>query len=322
MNLHLISSDASGRVCGTNKTQLFDHLPLCQYNDASAILVPVTFFADYRFNETLWANNKPVIVVDYLEYGWSFWHNRTESHIFGDGNLPPYLQQNPEWAKLDQWIAKQPRVLHFKRELLAKDAGPQIRPISFLCMHGEAPLQSREQFESRPCDVINVWGHSHPLRPRLHAKIFEAMIDRGVNVISDWCQLENMPKTPKTWLSVYSPYWCRKPINTVIDFQRQSKISVSMPGAGAHCFRMSESPVDSVMAMLIEPDLAYPFPWIDGKNCVKMLPFSEVESMICALRGEGYDLYECYLGSRENISHYRPDNFVREYFLPEIQKWL
>ncbi len=142
----------------------------------------------------------------------------------------------------------------------------------------------------------------------------------GINVVSDWCQLENMPPHAHTWLSVYSPYWCRKSIQMVLACQRMSKISISMPGAGAHCFRHSESPVDCVMAMLDEPDLAYPFPWSDRHNCIKIPLGKEVEHLLGCLKRD--DLYQIYLHSRANIDRYRPNRFVNEYFLPKIQQWL
>jgi hypothetical protein len=55
----------------------------------------------------------------------------------------------------------------------------------------------------------------------------------------------------------------------MIELYKQSKIVISAWGIGRKCFRDAEAPFDSVMAIQ-ETYYHYSYPWIDGKNCIKL----------------------------------------------------
>lgn len=315
----VISSDSS-KQDGTNKNQLLDRLPQCSdMRDADAVVCCISFFPDFVFNERLLSVTKPVIVMDWMEDGWDYFKDGRVSHIFGQTPIPPHLSQNPEWTKLGNWLASRSGVLYFKRELLKPQQTDTILPIEFLCMHPAKPIQSKAEFDKRPYSVFNCFGYSHPDRLKMHARIFEAMGDRGIQVVTSFDQFEGMPNFGQpVWISCYSPFWHRTSLAQVLAFQEFSKISISLYGAGHKSFRDAESPYQCVMAR-IKDEMAWSFPW-DETNSVQMNRGSELDDLQTALASDS--LYEKYVASQENLDRYRQSRYVEEYVIENIKKWL
>ncbi len=321
MKFTIISADAS-KQDGTNKSQLLDRLPQCDdTRDASAVIIPISFFPDFRFNERLYQLRPSIkiVVMDWLEDGWDYFQNGLVTHIFGQTPLPPHLKQNPEWEKLGNWLASRGgNVLYFKRELLKPQQTDKILPIEFLCMHAAKPIQSKEEFNRRPYSVFNCFGYSHPDRLKMHARIFEAMGERGITVVTAFDQFDGMPNFGQPiWCSIFSPFWKRANLGQVLLYQEHSKISISLYGAGRKSFRDAEAPHQCVMARMRD-EMAWSFPW-DESNSVQMNRGAELDDLQSALAG---DLYERYVSSQANLDNYRPENYISRYIMPKIQQWL
>jgi hypothetical protein len=318
MKVFILSPDGQGRIDGTNKHQLLDRLPglVMSERDADVVLVPISFYPDYTFSRDLVKIRKPVVIVDYMEYGWDFWRNGNATHLFGDGRLPDNLRANREWQWLDECLSERDISVYFKRELLLDDAAPvRVKPIEFVCTGDIPPVQDKASFDARSFDVVNIWGYSHPDRARFHGEIFQAMGTRGINVISDWSQLTpNMPRQKGTWLSIYSPYWVRQPLSRVIELQREARVSVSLPGCGQKCFRSAESPRECIMA-LHGDRLAWSYPWHTG-NSIQLGVGTEFLDIHFALQSP--DLYDTYVAGQENMRRYQVNNYIRDYVVPSI----
>lgn len=315
MKVFIQSPDASLRIDGTVQKFLLDFFPerVAAQEQADVVLVPISLFADYQFNDKLDRIHKPWVMIDYLEYEWCA-SAEPDTHLLGQNTRSCKWLQSPDWFKLCDWSAAHPPLAYFKRELRAKDRTETVLPVEFPCFNPAPPLQSRQEFDDRPLEVFFSWGYSHPARANLHADIFRGMATHGLEIISEWDQ--RPPDGSRgTWASIYSPWYARKPIETVLEWQQKAKLSVSLPGAGVKCFRSSESPVGSIMALQMD-NLAWSFPWNDNENCIRLLPKDEFRELQFAANRR--DLYEIYLASQENIDRYRSARYVSEYILPSI----
>lgn len=323
MKLHILSPCASGQIDGTIKNQILDRLPnlVDSVLAADAVVLPISFFANYQFNEALYKlKGKPLIVVDFLEYS-TFW-NGEETHLLGKNlQVAKNLFNKPEWMKLDGWLAANPPAMYFKRELLNRDRTDRVRPIEFLCYLDIPPVQSRAEFDARPFEVFHCWGYSHHTRPQLHAWIFEeGMARRGLGVISDWSHAYPYMQSPqkRTWVSIYSPHYVRKPIAEMLWWHERSKIMVSLPGAGYKCFRSAEV-VNSVHALMGENDIAWSYPWEHGVNAIH-LKWSLQGSVLWEVTTfEMHLLYDIYVAGQETLRKYQPENYIRDYLIPAIK---
>lgn len=318
MTLHILSPDKNGQIDPTIKRNLLDYLPnQVGRGEAEVVVVPISYFSDYVFYCSLYDETRQYILVDFMEYGGSW--DRQSTHLFGQAPLPSNIQ-GQEWVKLDEWVKFNPPLLYFKRELLKRDISPKVLPIEFACYIDAQPLQTREQWLARPLEALNIWGYSHPSRPKLHAKIFEAM-NNGIGVISAWDQFfpyfDSVPKGQRTWATIHSPHFTRQHINKIMEWQRSAKITVSLPGNGQICFRSTEAPVDSIMAHH-KNELAHAFPWEPNVNCIELGEGSEFESLEAATNRD--DLYDIYCKSVENIDRYRSARFALEYVYPKIEE--
>lgn len=321
MKIHILSADETGKIDGTNQRQLFDFLPTTPSTlDCDCVLVPVSYFPDFKFNPALYAIKKPVILVDYVEFCWDAGEreNRFSTGMTKDF---PHLNSD-EWTQFEDWLNDHPPTLTFKRELQKRHCYPGMIPIEYLCYLPIPPIQSKAEFDARPFDWFNVFGYSHPDRVRLHGETFIAMGSRGLNVISDWSQFENLPQPipPKSVISIYSPWWVRQPMSVVIKWQQQAKISVSMFGAGKKSFRDAEAPVGAILARP-EDNLAWSYPWT-AVNSVVLDDREELNSLIEANLWNLIDIYEKYVACQENLRNYECQAYVNNYVMPAIERVL
>lgn len=317
MKFFLMSSDESGNIDPTPLHQIFRRLPLTSaISNCDAVVVPVAYFGNYKFNHNLTSLTKPILIFDFTEFGWP-WHGQSDNVLGRDcyKNFPHL--NTPEYAMLDKWAKDFPAKVHFKRELRKCDQTESLLPISFLCDIPSESLDSREKFNSRPLQVFSSWGYSHPDRRRLHGEIFQKADSKGIHILDHWDQEGHFEG--KNWATIHAPHYSRRHMPEVMRWQRQSKLTISMPGAGIACFRNSEAAVNSIMALQHDP-LAWAYDWFHGVNCIRLRPGHEFEDLNEALERD--NLYDIYLDSQSSIDKWRPHRFVTEYVLPKIKERL
>lgn len=293
-------------------------------------LVQINVFTDYEFNAELYNLDKWVL-VDFSELGANQWDLR-ETLIWGKNSELFNYSKGEEWQKFDQFVKEKPPIGIFKRELLKKDKTENILPINFPCYWQIPPPNSKTDFENRKLDVFNVWGYSHELRRMFHGECFVNAVKNNKCIIDSFSNLEHeLSDNRKKWLSVFTPHYARQDMNYVLGIQAMSKLSVSLPGAGVHCFRHSESPINSVMVMRDDP-IAYSFEWKHNFNCIKFSVGTDIES-IRGLNGakeifeaieealQNPNLYDIYLEGIKNCEKYRIDKYCTEYIEPIIKQW-
>lgn len=347
MTFNVISPDVNGTIEGVINQHLLSYLPTSFTPDAT--IVPLSRSdPNFKFDQSLYNIKGPVILVDFFEYNAHEW-DRMSTHIWGQGAIDKYRAffdhsvNTMEWRKVDKWVSECPPAAVFKRELLAKDVTPTLLPIDYPCYILPQPLQTKSEYMARPLDVLFHWGYSHAGRRRVHGDIFKKARDYGYDIITEFSQLGRHiecrhPTDPKNlWASVYTPHFDRVDISRVVEMTGKSKITLSMPGNGVKCFRHTEAPVNSVMAMH-DDNLAWSIPWTHNINCLKisidkkseynpslMMRIGgfneEVEEMWEALNC-GTDLYGLYCESLQHIDRYRSERYVKEYFIPAVEKIL
>lgn len=315
MKLFVHTADAGGQIDGTTIQQLLNQLPTVDnINAADAVVVPISYFGNYKFNDALLQIKKKVIIIDYIEHGWDF--DFIKPNILGRGiqNSCGHMN-NEEYAKLDQWAKDNPPSLTFKRELARKDLDDKHKPADFLCYWPSQRIVSREEFDARPIEVFHCWGLSNPIRPRIHGEIFINAHDKGYNFVDGW---DKQLVEKRNWVALHAPHYLRVKMSQIMEWVKRSKICLSLPGAGIKCFRHAELS-SSIMALPYDP-LSWSFEWNHGENCIRLQEFSEIETLLLWLKSE--KLYDIYLKAQDTFDRYRPQRYAQEYIIPEIEKVL
>lgn len=318
MKFYVEYSHAGGRTDGVSWGQLLQHMPLTtNLAEADAVIILVVWVAGYQFNHGLnrHVGKKPIIILDYLEYGWDWAHD--QDNVLGRGNCVPCSNtDNGNWGTLNLFIREANPILQFKRELRKQDAGPTVVPIEFLAHLPKQALQSKAEFDARPLDVFNCWGFTHPSRARAHADMMRLFADDKINLIDGYGKMINVPKG--SWLSVNTPAHLRKPMKEILRYQSMAKISLSFYGAGRKCFRHGEAPENCIMAHQ-EDGMEWSYPWDDNNSIVVNEP-TEVERILAATKWE--ELYDLYVASQQNLDNYRLESYLPNWVMANIQRVL
>lgn len=310
----IIVSDAKGRTDGTGYA-------LIQKIKTDIPMLLIARVDDYQFNEEiLQLIGKPYILFDYVEMGWQW--DRKESHIFGlNTDKFEDIFAGAEWKRLDNFIKTNPPKLFFVRELLKKYIAWDILPIEYPNWQPSIPIQTREEFNSRPINVMYFWGRSHEKRLQLQGDIWINAMKKGATVcdnifyFNDFMHHER--NNPNKWVALHIPHYGRTDISHLLAINGMSKLSVCLYGAGTKCFRTTgESPCNSVMIMQ-ENDIAFSYQWVHGVNCLKF-PTDEPDIEVINQALQRDDLYDIYVRGVETAEKYRVDNYINSYILPII----
>lgn len=309
----IITADANGRTDGTAHR-------FVQMIKSELPIVLVSRCNDFVFNTSL-NRIKDYILICFTEYNWDW--DRKNTHKWGVNTKDfSSLFPSDEWNKFDDFVAKNPPKLTLKRELLKKDKSSTLLPIEYPNWVEKQPIQTKEQFNSRLIEVFFYWGHSHECRRQLHGNIWLNSSVSGYSVCDNLYYFENFMKEEKgsKWVTFNMPHYGRTDIKNLMMINANSKLSVSLPGAGVKCFRSTgESPINSVMVCQ-EDTLAWTFDWVDGFNCIKVPNDGSIES----IRGIGVsteipvlenslkrdDLYDIYLNGVETADKYYCPNYI------------
>lgn len=316
MKLFVQSCDAGGDVNPIIRKTLLDYLPMTDsIAQADAVVVPVCFVNNFRFQVDLYRIKKPIVILDFLEFGWDA---DQKPNMLGTGSLRQFGHlASDEWDRLDTWAKSHSAVLTFKRELHSRDKRDNVLPIEFPYHLPIPEVQTREQFDARPLEVFSAWGLSHPTRQALHGDIFRQSHREGINVIDAWDQDGHFES--RNWATIHVPHYNRKSLAEVMRWNERAKISVSLPGAGVKCFRSAEAPVGSIMALHYDT-MEWTYPWTHGENCIQMTPDFEVSTLLAATRFPRVpSLYDIYRASQETIAKYQSARYAREHVLAQIE---
>ncbi len=315
MKLRFLPADAQGRFDNVLHDRLWQHMDNWVSSGEDATIVPISWQENFTFNPELYGlNGKNWVLADTLEtYGQ--WPDG-KTHLFGISNTPPF-GGNSEWQKFSSFVRDNPPILQFVRELYQEDASRFIRPLEWPCPHAPWDLEPKQNFDTRPFEVFYWWGWSSCLRPQLHGKIYQEACDRGYEVISHLDHVDAKIHQPgRKWISSHIPHTHRVDFSQIGLRQAQSKIVVSMPGAARKCFRSTEAPLHSVMAMM-DDGLVWAHEWKHERNCIRISEGNEIQNLELAIKAD--DLHQIYLNSQATLDLYRPINYIHNHILPSIE---
>lgn len=294
-------------------------------------IVMVSWVEGFQFNDAL-LNVKDYILVCYCEYGYDHDFTATGTHIWGCNSVKFSRYYKEDWIKFDDWVKKNPPSLMFKREFVKDDFAINyshnivtIKPIDYPATVEPFPVQSEEEFNSRPVSASYYFGRSHENRLLLHSDIWKGAVRYGYSVCDNPYQMVGNPseglgnflqnESGKKYISMHLPHWFRLPINFILQLTGTAKIGIAPHGAGIKTFRAAEVSCNSVM-LLWEDDLAWSYPWVHGVNCLRCKPGEEVETIERWVQDQR--LYSIYCEGVKNWENYRVDNYIQNYILPKI----
>lgn len=281
-------------------------------------MVLVTRLSDYVFNTEL-LSLKDYVLVNLSEFGWDFsWEY---SPIFGiEEDTTSKVFKGNEWARFIKFVKNNPPKLTFQREILRKDLTDKIIPLSYPCYQPKYEIHTKEEFNSRPLDLCHYWGRSSEERMIFQGNAYIHASKKGFEIVDNFYYLQGFLNEGKRniWVSTHIPHFARIPIQQVLQINGLSKLALSMPGCGKHCFREGEIPVNSVM-VLQDNEIPYPYEWVHNFNCIRYKGENPIPAIKEALQRD--DLYEIYLRGLENIDNYRYPNYSN-YIEQEIKKVL
>lgn len=269
-------------------------------------IVLVSWLDGFKFNDLLYSIGDYVL-VDFVEYGWDC--ELKDTHVFGVNTAGFGDKFNSEeWKKFDDFVFNNPPKITLKRELLKKDVSNVLQPIEYPRLVGEYPLQSKEEFNSRPVSVFQYWGRSNENRLRIHGEIWQHATQKGFSVCDNLFYIDGFlaNESGEKWISLWIPHYYRVDINGLMQVNNLSKLSLSWAGAGFKCFRHSESPVNSVMVML-KNDYAWSFDWNES-NCILVDSRNELAGIDAALSKS--ELYGIYVTGVKNAENYMLHNYI------------
>lgn len=304
--MSVITADAKQRTDGS-AYQLLEKV------ETTLPIVLVAWTEEFQFNEELLKISKYILCC-FCEYGWDA--NLAESHIWGKNSENYSRYYNGDWIKFDNWIKENPPALLLKRELFKKDVSDKIVPIEYPSRHKASP-QSKEEFNARPISVFHYWGRSNENRLILHGNTWVNAPKYNYSVCDNIYYLNPFLQDGEwadRWVTLNIPHYARQPMETIIQINGLSKISISMSGAGHKCFRHGEGSLNSVMATE-NLSLAWAYEW-NETNAIFIEPGYEIPALINALKRE--DLYEVYLNGVVNCGKYYIDDYIENYIQPLV----
>lgn len=324
MNFYLTTLDIEGKIDGTVKDQIFTQLNACNIDKADYVALAITHIKGWEFDSKEFERikHKPFVVFDFTEYGQDV---KSLAHIYGE-NTESYLYRFEEknFIDLDKALKQVNIKCYFKRELpqnIIINTYYPIYPIEYPALdYCNYNVDTLEEYNNRPIDIFFNWGWSNVSRPKLHAAFYELAEQFNYRIISNHLHLVNEKKENPNGLMVfssYTPHHSRMDMNSILEIQKISKISVSLNGCGVKCFRHSESPVNSLMA-LQENELEWTYEWNETNSISlpneKDSPIIDcrrsIEKLIFLLRES--NLYDRYVKGVENNKLYKQKTYINE----------
>lgn len=281
-------------------------------------IVLVTRREGFVFNEELLSFDKWVL-CNMSEMGWNFSWDYTP--MFGvEWHFSNELFPGEEWKKFNKWVCDNPPVLTFQREIRKQDLTDKIKPLSYHCYVPQYEVQTREQFNARPIELANYWGRSSEERMWFQGNAYLHATKAGIDIVDNLYYLNGMlaENKKRIWVTAQIPHYARIPIAEILKVVGMSKLGLSQPGCGKHCFRDAEIPAVSVM-VLQDNDIAFPFEWVHGENCIRYKGDNPIPAIEEALKRG--DLYDIYVNGVKHLNKYRNPQYSK-YIEDEIKKAL
>lgn len=266
---------------------------------------------------------KPVVVLDYLEYGWrKSWNN---SHLVGRNSAAAGLGE--EYTKLDEWLAGQHVVAYFKRELTpevqALETSFPVYPVELLAQESEVRWFSRNDWDRRSGGIFHLYGFSHMDRKRLHGAL---QVEFGTTVNSlDAVEHPGHPAADWHYLE-QREHWSRYDMPRVLAAQREFALSIALPGAGVKTFRDGEA-CNGTVPVFADVGMKRAIPWTE-ENAILLptvngeLRIHESVEILRAALSDRTALYPKAQSALVNCIRYQAEKYVDNHINRHIRAHL
>lgn len=303
----IIVADAQGRTDGP-AFQMLSQV------DSRIAIVLMSRTPRYNFNEEL-LNLDKYVLFEYSEMGWDW--NFTNTHEWGKNTdqFPQFADE--EYKRFDDWVASNPPLLTFTREILKKDVTETHFAIDYPCWQTVPELVSKESFEGRPISFFHFFGRSHEGRLKAHADTWYNTGKYGYSVCDNIYHYEKFMLNEKgrKAVSLWQPHYYRHDISVMMQIGSMAKISFALAGAGRKTFRHLESSSNSAMLMW-QDEMKWAYDWIDGYNCIVSKEGEEIKTIFERL--DHSSLYDVYCRGAETCRKYEVNRYIKEYIEPII----
>jgi hypothetical protein len=317
-------------------SRLFDAMPDvqragvddCEVVFLSFIAPESDFVPDKALLDAVSRRKLPVIIFDHQE-------TFPMDFIFGAS----LLSIESHYAVIQSFIPNELTIkAYFKRELSSgwllkgnySGYDFPIYPIDWtLQATAPAKVDTREEYNTRPIDILFSWGYSNESRPRLMGELLR----QAGRFNAHFCLTEQdvdvalQEGRERIFVLLFTPHYRRIHINKLMGWQADAKVSISLFGAGKKCFRHAEASYNCVMAHENPASVQWSHPWISGQNCIGLdyvygedADESGVLQLYEWLRVNQGSLYDIYLKGVENNRRYHNTTYAREYLWPKIQE--
>lgn len=296
----IVVSDRKGRTDG----------PAFQMMQQVKSPLPIVLMArtpSYKFNEELLKLDRYVL-CEFSEMGWDW--KFEDTHVWGK-NTDKFPQFDTEhYKRFDEFVANNPPVLTFTRELLKKDVTETHLPIDYPCWYSVLDPVSEKEFNGRPISSFFFWGRSHEARVKLHGRMWTEATEKGFSICDNLAYIDKflLEEEGRKIVSVWLPHYGRTDIKQLLAINNLSKTSIALPGAGWKTFRHCESSFNSVMIKWADK-LAWSHEWIDGESCIDTEEGEEINDIRFVV--EHTNLYEIYKAGLSNCKRYQIDNYIK-----------
>ena len=327
----------------------YGNIKFSELEKSDVILLFIVWGGDkYIFDKVLASKietlQKPIVIIDYTEYGgWGAEGRLIEYNLYGY-NLEYESLTYKDHKLLHEFLLRNQNLIkaYFKRELNHKDTSNvpfKVFPIEYIYDEytNKSPVQTQEEFLKRPIRCNFTWGHTNISRPILHGKILSKIekfyFDFDITFASTFRQCEHRLKDhSRLFLLNNVDHYERTDKETFFEYQFRSQIMIDLYGVGIKCFRNIESTNNCISVKQDPSILKYTYPWIDKENCI-FLPnrpgttiINEKLSVEILLHyqhpNNQHLLYPIYLKSLEMNELYSPLNYVPNHIIKNIKKCL
>jgi hypothetical protein len=341
-SLNKITNDTFSQCEYTNtfirSFERFGNVKFVDIDHADVVIIITTYLGwSFEFNieesELISKLNKPIVVIDYTEYGAFQLHNRNNEYNLYGYKLEFNDLNNVNTFVIHEFLLNNQNNIccYFKRELsnaidLKKVPFP-VFPIEFVAdgytMDNLIP-DSHDEYYKRNCIYNFVWGRTNICRVHLYGAFLLNIEKFCCAIATSKTQYDFKIKNEKLITLINAEWYERFDLH---ELNFNSMMVVDLYGAGQKCFRNVESTKNSLSVKQDPNKLIYTYKWVDGENCIS-LPVNDdfkldidksIDIMLEYRNDKHHLLYEMYLNSIETNQKYSLPLYIKNHIIRNIQ---
>lgn len=324
-----------------NSFEKFANVEITNLQNSDVVIILATYLGmdfevDTETIDLIVKLKKPIVVIDYTEYGSrSLKIRNREYNIYGYKIEYEDLINSKEGNCIHNFLLNNNQNIccYFKRELSSivnlNDVPFPVFPVEFVSedynMINLIP-DSMDEYLNRNCIYNFIWGLSNMCRLHLHGAMLLNFEKFSCDLISSRAQYEYKIKNKDSRsITLINTDWYER--FNLHDINFNSRMVIDLYGAGQKCFRNVECTKNSLSVKQDPSKLLHTYEWIDGENCIH-LPVTDdltldidrsIDVLLSYRHEKQCELYKMYLNSIETNMKYSLTNYVKNHIIYNIQ---